>query len=128
MDNVEIEDLFASLGPVTVKRMFGGKGIYCQGVIFALYLFDEIMLKVDDETAPLFSAAGARQWVYQREGKSSVAMPYWSTPEDALDDPDEMAKWALLAFEAGLRAERGKVKPQRSPTSAKKRKDGVGKG
>lgn len=128
MDNVEIEDLFASLGPVTVKRMFGGKGIYCQGVIFALYLFDEIMLKVDDETAPLFLAAGARQWVYQREGKSPVAMPYWSTPEDALDDPDEMAKWARLAFEAGLRAERGKVKPQRSPTSAKKRKDGVGKG
>jgi DNA transformation protein len=128
MDNVEIEDLFASLGPVTVKRMFGGKGIYCQGVIFALYLFDEIMLKVDEETAPLFSVAGARQWVYQREGKSPVAMPYWSTPEDALDDPDEMAKWARLAFEAGLRAEAGKVKPQRSPTSAKKRKDGVGKG
>ena len=104
MDNADIEDMFASLGPVTIKRMFGGKGIYRDGVIFALYLFDEIMLKADEESAPAFAAAGARQWVYQRKGKSPVAMPYWSVPEDAYDDPDEMAKWARLAWEAGLRA------------------------
>ena len=121
MDNVEIEELFSSLGPVAIKRMFSGKGIYHQGVIIALYLFDELMLKADAQSAPAFSAAGARQWVYQREGKKPVAMPYWSVPEDAYDDPDEMAKWVRLAFEAGLRAEAAKVKPARSRASAKKR-------
>lgn len=128
MDNVEIEEVFSSLGPVGIKRMFSGKGIYHQGVIIALYLFDELMLKADAQSAPAFSAAGARQWVYQREGKNPVAMPYWSVPEDAFDDPDEMAKWVRLAFEAGLRAEAAKVKPARPRGSTQKRQKRAGKG
>lgn len=128
MDNVEIEEVFSSLGPVGIKRMFSGKGIYHQGVIIALYLFDELMLKADAQSAPAFSAAGARQWVYQREGKNPVAMPYWSVPEDAYDDPDEMAKWVRLAFEAGLRAEVAKVKPARPRGSTQMRQKRAGKG
>lgn len=128
MDNVEIEEVFSSLGAVGIKRMFSGKGIYHQGVIIALYLFDELMLKADAQSAPTFSAAGARQWVYQREGKNPVAMPYWSVPEDAYDDPDEMAKWVRLAFEAGLRAEVAKVKPARLRGSAQKRQKRAGEG
>ncbi|MBW8281964.1 MAG: TfoX/Sxy family protein [Rhizobium sp.] len=128
MDNVEIEEVFSSLGPVGIKHMFSGKGIYHQGVIIALYLFDELMLKADVETAPAFSAAGARQWVYQREGKKPVAMPYWSVPENAYDDPDEMAKWVRLAFEAGLRVEAGKAKPARPRGSAKMRQKREGEG
>jgi len=128
MDNVEIEEVFSSLGPVGIKRMFSGKGIYHQGVIIALYLFDELMLKADAQSAPAFSAAGARQWVYQREGKNPVAMPYWSVPEDAYDDPDEMAKWVRLAFEAGLRAEVAKVKPARPRGSTQQRQKRAGEG
>ncbi|GEO83214.1 MULTISPECIES: TfoX/Sxy family protein [Alphaproteobacteria] len=120
MDNVEIEDLLSSLGPVSIRRMFSGKGIYHHGVIFALYLFDELMLKADDETAPLFQAVGSRQWVYQREGRNPVAMPYWAIPDDAYDDPDEMAKWVRLAYEAGLRAEATKSKPTRKPRASAK--------
>lgn len=128
MDNVEIEEVFSSLGPVGIKRMFSGKGIYHQGVIIALYLFDELMLKADAQSAPAFSAAGARQWVYQREGKNPVAMPYWSVPEDAYDDPDEMAKWVRLAFEAGLRAEAAKAVPARPRGSAQMGQKRAGKG
>ena len=104
MDNVEIEEMFQAVGPVSIRRMFGGKGIYRDGVIFALELFDEVMLKADNESAPFFEEAGARQWIYQREGKSPVAMPYWSIPDDAFDDPDEMGIWVRRAYEAALRA------------------------
>lgn len=110
MDTVEIEDVFSALGPVSIRRMFSGKGIYHQGVIIALDLFDELMLKADAQSAPLFAAAGARQWVYQREGRKPVAMPYWTVPDNAYDDPDEMAKWVRLAYEAGLRAQRSEPK------------------
>ncbi len=126
MDNVDIEEMFTAVGPVTIRRMFGGKGIYRDGVIFALFLFDEIMLKADAQSAPEFSQAGSRQWVYQRPGKSPVAMPYWSVPDSALDDPDEMATWARLALEAGLRSEAAKAVSARTRTrkvSTKKRKD-----
>jgi DNA transformation protein len=100
----QIHDLFSGLGPVTIKRMFGGKGIYFQGAIVALEVDDEILLKADEVSAPAFKAAGCRRWSYAREGKKSVDMPYWSIPEDAFDDPEIMTEWAKRAYEASLRA------------------------
>lgn len=105
MTEADIADLFAGLGPVSVRRMFGGKGIYFDGVIIAIELRGELLLKADAESAPDFEAEGCVQWTYvgKRHGKT-VAMPYWSVPESAVDDPDEMAIWARKAYEAGLRA------------------------
>lgn len=103
MDNVAIEDMFSSLGPVTIKRMFGGKGIYVEGRIVGLEVNGEVLLKADTQSAPAFQAAGSEQWSYSGRGRP-VHMPYWSIPLDAFDDPDEMARWVQLAFEAALRA------------------------
>jgi DNA transformation protein len=105
MDDERIAELFDGLGPVSIRRMFGGKGIYHQGVIIAVVLRGELLLKADAESGPDFAAAGAQQWTYtgSRHGKA-VAMPYWTVPDGALDDPDEMTVWARKAYEAGLRA------------------------
>jgi DNA transformation protein len=105
MDDERIAELFESLGPVSIKRLFGGKGIYFDGVIIAIVLRGELLLKGDGESAPDFLAAGCRQWTYtgSRHGKE-VAMPYWSVPDSAFYDPDEMTVWARRAYEAGLRA------------------------
>lgn len=103
MDNDLIHDMFESLGAVTIKRMFGGKGIYHQGRILALEVDGEILLKADAETAPAFAAAGSAQWVYEGKNKP-VAMPYWSIPDSAIDDRDELARWVRLAWETALRA------------------------
>lgn len=105
MDEDALRDLFAGLGPVSIRRLFGGKGIYHQGVIIAVEIRGELRLKADAETAPAFKAAGCSQWTYtgSRHGKE-VSMPYWSVPDSAVDDPDEMARWARLAYEASLRA------------------------
>ena len=107
MDNDAIHDLFAGLGRVTIRRMFGGKGVYFDGLIFALEVGGELLLKADAVSAPDFEAAGSRQWGYEghiRKGK--VAMPYWSIPDSAFDDPDEMAVWARRACDAALRSAR----------------------
>lgn len=103
MDNDLIRDLFDSLGEVTIKPMFGGKGVYHQGRILALEVDGEVLLKADAQSAPGFAAAGARQWIYEGKNKP-VAMPYWSIPEAAIDDPGELAHWVRLAWEAALRA------------------------
>ena len=104
MDNHAIEDLFSKTAPVSIRRMFGGKGIYVDGRIVALVVDGELMLKADAESAPRFEAAGCRQWTYEAKTKTA-AMPYWSIPEEALDDPHEFAPWARLAIEASLRAD-----------------------
>ena len=105
MDTAAIEEMFQGLGPVTIKRMFGGKGIYHLGRIIAIELRDEMLLKADEKSAPEFADAGASQWSYEGKKGNPVKMPYWSIPENAYDDPDEMAKWVRLAYEAAVRSE-----------------------
>lgn len=105
MDNVRIHELFSGVGPVSIRKMFGGKSVYADGIIFAIDLGGELMLKADAETAPDFAAAGCTQWVYTNPKSGKVAaMPYWSVPDEALDDPDEMTPWARKALAAGMRA------------------------
>jgi DNA transformation protein len=105
MDDDALRDLFAGLGPVSIRRMFGGKGIYFNGLIVAVVVSGEVLLKADEISAPEFEAAGSRRWVY--EGKNRpVSMPYWSIPERAIDDADEMAVWARVAYEAALRSQK----------------------
>ncbi|MEM5492136.1 TfoX/Sxy family protein [Hoeflea sp. AS16] len=105
MDNDAISEMFDSLGEVTIKRMFGGKGVYHQGVILALEVSGDILLKADAQSAPEFADAGASQWVYSGKNKP-VAMPYWSIPDAALDDPEELSKWVKLAWDAALRSKK----------------------
>ncbi len=104
MDKTEIEEMFAGLGEVTVKRMFGGQGVYHGGLIVGIVYHGEMLLKSDAVSAPLFEAAGARRWTYSSPSGKSGAMPYWSIPDEAYDDPDQMAVWVRRAFEAALRS------------------------
>ncbi|MDE1158567.1 MAG: TfoX/Sxy family protein [Neorhizobium sp.] len=108
MDNAAIEEMFEGLGAVSIRRMFGGKGIYHQGLIVAIDLRDDIMLKADVVSAPDFAAAGAKQWAYEGKTGKPVLMPYWSVPEDAFDDPDEMRRWTQLAYAAAMRTKETK--------------------
>src|SRR5262245_40830505 len=104
MDNEAISDLFSGLGPVQIRKMFGGKGIYHNGLIVAVELRGELRLKADDQLAREFAAAGCTQWTYtgSRHGKL-VSMPYWTVPDGAMDEPDEMSVWAKKSYEAALR-------------------------
>ena len=104
MDRDAIEEMFQALGPVTIKRMFGGKGIYHEGRILALEVDGEILLKADAQSGPDFEAAGSRQWFYEGKQGKPVKMPYWSIPDEAFDDLDEMGIWVRRAYEAALRA------------------------
>jgi len=114
MDDDAIHDLFAGFGRVTIKRMFGGKGIYHDGLVFALEVGGEILLKADAVSAPDFAAAGSRQWVYKGQARAGpVAMPYWTIPDSAVDDAEDVTQWARLAYEAALRSGR-KAKPKKS--------------
>jgi len=109
VDPESIRDLFASLGPVRIRRMFGGQGIYSGELMFALEIGGELFLKVDDNTMPAFRAAGSRPFVYKRDGRAAE-MSYWLLPDGALDDPDEAARWGRLALEAATRAAINKPK------------------
>jgi DNA transformation protein and related proteins len=107
-----IRDLFAAFGPVTVRRMFSGAGIFADGLMFGLVIRDVIYLKADDESIADFEREGCGPFTYTRGKKSGRpsehALPYWRLPERLYDDPEELTGWARRAFAA---AERKKFAP-----------------
>lgn len=101
------------LGPVSVRRMFGGAGVYADGVMFGLIADDTLYLKADDKTKRVYVSEGLGPFVYEGGGRT-VAMSYWRIPERLLDDPDEMVSWARTAL--GV-AQRAAVAKSRRPSS-----------
>ena len=104
MDNPdELRELFSAFGPVRVRRMFGGAGIFADGLMIALVSDGEIFLKADDATIPALEAEGSRPFVYGAKGRR-VVMSYWRLPDRLLDDPEELAQFARAALGAAHRS------------------------
>lgn len=112
-----LKDALRGLGPVSVRRMFGGAGIYADGVMFALVADDTLYLKADDETKGAFEAEGLSQFAYKGGGRT-IALSYWRAPERLLDDPGEMTEWGRMALLAAHRAAARKTKPARKRSRA----------
>jgi DNA transformation protein len=108
-----LKDGLRGLGPVSVRRMFGGAGVYADGVMFGLVADDTLYLKADDETKSGFEAEGLAPFVYAGSG-GTVAMSYWRIPERLLDDPDEMVDWARTALGVARRAAAAKSSGNKS--------------
>ena len=91
-------------GPVEAKAMFGGWGLYHQGLFFALIAEDALYIKTDDENGAEFEALGLEPFIYPMKDGQSIAMSYRSAPEEALENPEVMADWARRGYAAALRA------------------------
>lgn len=98
-----LKEIFSSLGPITSRKMFGGYGIYHDGVMFGLVADDILYLKADKETVPEFEAKGLTPFQYTK-GNKLVKMSYYLAPEEALENPEDAEYWARLAYNAALRA------------------------
>jgi DNA transformation protein len=118
-----IRELFAGFGPVSVRRMFGGAGIFADGLMIGLISGGEVFLKADQSTIPAFQSEGSGPFEYGAKGRR-VAMSYWRLPDRLFDDVDELGQWARKAYAAAQRASAPKP-PRRkaaTPASAPRRK------
>lgn len=106
-----IVDLLESFGPCEARRMFGGFGIFHQGLMFALIADGILYLKADAESRDRFSAEGCTAFSYYNKGKE-YQMSYFLAPDAFFEDQVACLDWARLAFDAALR----------NPARKKKRK------
>ena len=111
-DPEEIREFFSAFGPVSVRRMFGGAGLYAEGAMFALQLRGEIFLKADAETIPALQAEGSEPFVYRAKGRR-VVMSFWRLPDRLLDDPEDLANFARAALKAAQRVAAKKSRVRR---------------
>jgi DNA transformation protein len=93
--------------PVTGKSMFGGVGIYTQGLFFALIAEDRLYFKVDDATRPDFERRGMEP--FRPFGEDS-AMGYYEVPADVVEDVVQLEPWMRKAIDVAAAAKSGKNK------------------
>lgn len=108
-----IEDVLSPLGHVTVRRMFGGLGVFYRGVMFALIAREITFLKVDEANLAAFEEADSGPFSYQRGKKAHALTSYWKVPDEVMDDPEEILAWARRSVDAALRADAAKPKSKR---------------
>lgn len=120
-DPESIRELFSAFGTVSVRRMFGGHGVFADGLMFALESDGELFLKADDLTIPKLAAENSEPFVYKAKGRA-VALSYWKLPERLYDEPDDFAGFAREAFGAAQRAARMKPKTKKAPKPEPKTK------
>ena len=110
-----LKDLFAPFGDISIRKMFGGAGIYCDGMIFAIADDDDVWLKVDDVSRTEFEDAGLNPFEVEMNGKKGT-MSYYKPPDDIYDDEDALRRWTGLALAAAARSK----KPVKKKTAKKK--------
>ena len=115
VDRAHLDDLFAAFGPVDVRRLFGGKGIYADGAMFALVAGGVLYLKADAAFARELEARGSEPFGYVASNGRRTVMSFWRLPEAAMDDPDDLAALSHRALAVARAA------PAKARRPAKKR-------
>jgi DNA transformation protein and related proteins len=119
-------ELLSSLrqSEIVAKKLFGGKGLSIDGKNFAIIAFDQLWLKVDDESRQAFEDAGCRIFTYTWTDGVERHLGYYTVPEEAMESAALMRPWAMLAWGAALRAA---AKPAKTAVKSKTKNDGANK-
>jgi DNA transformation protein and related proteins len=98
-----LRDLLAPLGRITMRRMFGKTGVFCDGVMLGMVADDTLYFRVDEHNRAKFSDAQSFPPLnYQKQG-SAIDLSFWRAPDRLFDEPDELVAWARIALAAARR-------------------------
>jgi DNA transformation protein len=110
-----LREQLAPLGRVTMRRMFGKTGVFCDGVMFGMVTDNTLYFRVDDHNRAAFKEAESFAPLnYEKKG-SIIDLSFWRAPERLFDEPDEFVTWARVALAAARRvaAQRERTAPRR---------------
>ena len=111
-----LREQLAPLGHVTMRRMFGKTGVFCDGLMLAMVRDDTLYFRVDDHNRTIFKEAEAFPPLnYEKQG-GTIDLAFWRAPERLFDEPDELVAWAREALGAARR-----VAAKREPTTRKRK-------
>ena len=108
-----VVEQMAQFGPVSARRMFGGAGIFRDGVMFALLVDEVLYLKADATGQAAFEAEDLGPFTYATKNRPRTVMSYWRAPPRCLDDPDEMTEWCRKAFAVALKSAKPPAKQKK---------------
>jgi DNA transformation protein and related proteins len=111
-----LREQLAPLGRLTIRRMFGKSGVFCDGVMFGMVTENTLYFRVDDQNRVTFKEAQSFPPLnYEKKG-CTIDLSFWRVPERLFDEPDELVSWARAALAAARR-----VAAKREPAAPKRR-------
>ena len=93
-----VAEQLGPVGPIDIRRMFSGAGIFADGLMFALIVSDTLYFKTDAAGAKAFEDEGSGPFSYPTTRGTHTLGSYWRVPERLFDEPDEMTAWARRAI------------------------------
>ena len=119
-----LREQLAPLGRLTVRRMFGKTGVFCDGVMLGMVTDNTLYVRVDDHNRATFKEAAAFPPLNYAKKGSTIDLSFWRVPERLFDEPDELVGWAQAALAAAHRvaAKRERTAPKRKSGSRPGRK------
>jgi DNA transformation protein len=112
-----LREQLAPLGRITMRRMFGKTGVFCDRVMFAMVTENILYFRVDDQNRVTFKEAESFPPLNYAKGEHTIDLSFWRVPERLFDEPDELVAWARAALEA---AHRVAAKRERTAAGAKR--------
>ena len=105
-----LREQLAPVGRVTMRRMFGKTGVFCDGVMFGMVTENMLYLRVDGQNRAAFKEAEDSPPLNYRKKGETIDLSFWRAPERLFDEPDELVEWARIALAAARRvaAKRGR--------------------
>ena len=111
-----LRDQLAPLGRITMRRMFGKTGVFCDGFMLGMVRDNTLYFRVDDDNrAALKEAESFPPLNYEKKG-GTIDLSFWRAPERLFDEPDELVAWARAALAAARR-----VAAKREPTARRRK-------
>lgn len=104
-----ITDILSSIKEVKTRKMFGGYGIYCNNVMFAVIIDNELYFKADNTLAEEYKKFDSFPFTYQRDNKT-IALSYWYVPSEVIEDTELLETWFNKSLELAQNKKRKNVK------------------
>ncbi|MFO1158870.1 MAG: TfoX/Sxy family protein [Reyranellaceae bacterium] len=112
-----LREQLAPLGHITMRRMFGKTGVFCEGVMLGIVTEDTLYVRVDSHNRATFKEAESSPPLNYAKKGSLIDLAFWCVPERLIDEPDELVTWARAALAAAHRVAAGRSKPPRHQPS-----------
>ncbi len=109
-----LHDAMQGIRGLTARAMFGGYGLYKDGVVFGIIADDELYFKVDEKNLPQYKERGSQPFKYEGKNRKVIAMSYWEVPAEILEDRERLGEWVDASVAASRRKAKTKKKNRRA--------------
>jgi DNA transformation protein and related proteins len=110
-----LREQLGPIGHVTMRRMFGKTGVFCDGLMLGMVTEDTLYFRVDDHNRAAFKEAESFPPLSYEKRGAAIDLSFWRVPDRLFDEPDELVMWAREALGAA-----GRVAAERHRTTSKR--------